>query len=52
MSSRLYTHGFIRSHMQARAGNVHHENRFAGRAVIGLATWPRDRIAGLKQVCV
>lgn len=34
---------------EARSGMVHHENRFAGTAVIGMAAWQRDRIVGLRQ---
>ena len=33
---------------EARAGNLHHEERFNGPATIGRASWPAHRIVGLR----
>ena len=38
-----------RVYFEARSGFVHHENRFDGPAVIGVAAWPLDRLVGLRQ---
>ena len=38
-----------RVYYEARAGSAHHEFRFNGTAVVGLAEWPRDRIVGVRQ---
>ena len=37
------------TYFEARAGNIHHENRFANNVgKIGVATWGKDRIVGLR----
>jgi len=35
-------------YFEARPGHVHHENRFGASAVIGVATWAKNRIVGLR----
>ena len=38
-----------RIYFEARSGSVHHEKRFSRPAVLGVATWPRDRLVGVRQ---
>ena len=35
-------------YFEARAGHLHHEQRFDGEAAIGRASWPAHRIVGLR----
>ncbi|KAL1510256.1 hypothetical protein AB1Y20_006580 [Prymnesium parvum] len=36
-------------YFEARPGSVHHEQRFESIARLGIATWLRDRVVGLKR---